>query len=124
MTDQQTTTNVSRISATEAIERLNRGALLIDVRSQAGRDSTGNAPDAIVAGKENVSEDFGPDSEVKLPQVVSTDQDLVVFCGSVAGSGPVVEQLLELGYQSAVDVEGGFEALRSAGLRTTEPVSQ
>lgn len=119
MTNQNTSTESSTISAAEAIERLERGALLIDVRSEGGRASTGSVPNAIVVGKDSVGENFEAASKAKLPQLETTDQDIVVFCGSVAGSGPVVEQLWKLGYHRAVDVDGGFEALRSAGLPTT-----
>jgi rhodanese-related sulfurtransferase len=53
--------------------------------------------------------------------VTGTDQKLVVFCGSVNGSGPVAQKLKVLGYSQAVHVDGGFLALRDAGVATTGP---
>lgn len=95
---------------------------MIDVRSEGGRASTGAVPGAVVVNREHVDEDFAPESPHRLPQVTGTDQKIVVFCGSVNGSRPVAEKLKVLGYHSAVHVDGGFLALRDAGVPTTGPI--
>lgn len=109
------------VSAQQAARLIEEGVLLIDVRSDAGRASTGSVPGAVVADRENVAKDFGPESASRLPQITGPDQKIVVFCGSVNGSGPVAHKLRLLGYSQAVHVDGGFTALRDAGVATTGP---
>ncbi|MDR6989541.1 rhodanese-related sulfurtransferase [Paenarthrobacter nitroguajacolicus] len=112
------------ITAAEAATLIEEGALLIDVRSEGGRASTGAVPGAVIVNREHVEEDFSPESAHRLAQVSGTDQDIVVFCGSVNGSRPVAQKLKALGYANAVHVDGGFPALRDAGIPTTGPTDQ
>lgn len=97
------------VSAKEGIARVAAGARLIDVRSDEGRDSTGTVDGAQVVLKPDV-EAFAVGRD--------RDEKLVVFCGSVRGSGPVVEQLVASGFTNIVHVDGGFGALRRAGAPT------
>ena len=124
MSEQNTSPDPQLISAEEAARLIGEGVLLIDVRSEGGRASTGSVPAAVVVDRERVAQDFGPESSSRLPQLTGTDQKIVVFCGSVKGSGPVVEQLKVLGYSSALHVDGGFPALRGAGVDTTGPTAE
>lgn len=121
MSENNTSHDPQLISAEEAARLIEDGVLLIDVRSEGGRASTGSVPGAVVVEKEKVAQDFGPESASRLPQLTGTDQKVVVFCGSVKGSGPVVEKLKVLGYSQALHVDGGFPALRDAGVNTTGP---
>ncbi|KQQ82421.1 rhodanese-like domain-containing protein [Pseudarthrobacter sp. SL88] len=118
----ETETDTQLVTAAEAAQLIAGGALLVDVRSDAGRNSTGAIPGALVVDRGRVEEDFGPQSEERLAQVEGTDQNIVVFCGSVNGSGPVARKLELLGYANAVHVDGGFPALRDAGVPATGPV--
>ncbi len=111
------------ITAETAAQLIQQGALLIDVRSDGGRASTGAVPGALIVNRERVEEDFGPHSTERLAEVSGTEQKIVVFCGSVNGSRPVAQQLRVLGYANAVHVDGGFPALRDAGVRTTGPTA-
>ncbi|GAA3284585.1 rhodanese-like domain-containing protein [Paenarthrobacter aurescens] len=111
------------ITAEEAAKLIEEGALLLDVRSEGGRASTGTVPGAVVVNREHVEEDFSPESAHRLGQVSGTDQKIVVFCGSVNGSRPVAQKLKVLGYANAVHVDGGFPALRDVGVPTTGPTA-
>ncbi|MFE4194681.1 rhodanese-like domain-containing protein [Paenarthrobacter sp. NPDC056912] len=111
------------ITAEEAAKLIEEGALLIDVRSEGGRASTGAVPGAVVVNREHVEEDFSPESAHRLAEVGGTDQKIVVFCGSENGSRPVAQKLHVLGYANAVHVDGGFPALRDAGVPTTGPTT-
>ncbi|MFE4833522.1 rhodanese-like domain-containing protein [Arthrobacter sp. NPDC056691] len=121
MSTENTTLDPQLVSADEAARLIGAGALLIDVRSDKGRASTGSVPAAVVVDRENVAQDFGPESPARLTGVTGTDQQIVVFCGSVNGSRPVAEKLKLLGYSRAVHVDGGFPALRDAGVPATGP---
>ena len=119
----ETREDTQLITAEEAAALIQEGVLLIDVRSEGGRASTGAVPGAVIVNREHVAEDFAPDSPHRLSQVTGTDQKIVVFCGSVNGSRPVAEKLKVLGYANAVHVDGGFPALRDAGVPTTGPTA-
>ncbi|MCB8913393.1 rhodanese-like domain-containing protein [Rhodococcus rhodochrous] len=91
--------------------RVEKGALLIDVRRAASREKFGVVPGAEHVEKNEIETRFGDGNR---------SRQIVVFCGSIAGSGPVVEQLREFGYADVVHIEGGFEAWKEAGLPTEE----
>lgn len=99
-----------RIDAAEALARRSGTDLVIDVRSAKGRADHGELPGAVIVAKEAVAPLF-TGALRDLPK----DSRILVFCGSVKGSGPAVETLRALGFAEAVDVEGGFAALKAAG---------
>lgn len=101
----------TRITAADLPADLSGVDLLIDVRSAKGRAENGELSAAVIFPKTQVEPVFaGPLSPV------AKDARIVVFCGSVAGSGPAVETLRRLGYTNAVDVDGGYAALKALGL--------
>lgn len=83
-------------------------ATLVDVRSEASRIEFGTIPGSIIVGKTDVAQEFGVRSR-------NRSERIIVFCGSVDGSGPVVDELEALGYTDVAHVEGGFPALRDHG---------
>lgn len=93
------------------------GALLIDVRSAAGRAATGEIPGATLVDRSNLDALFGPSDN----PAITLDTPVVVVCGSVDGSGPVAEALAARGYTDVSHVDGGFPAWKEAGLPATEP---
>lgn len=97
------------------------GALLIDVRSDKGRETAGTIPGAVVVDRTRVAELFDPAGEQRLPQVSGYEQSIVVVCGSINGSAPVARDLLGLGYRNVVHVDGGFPGWQNAGLPTQAP---
>lgn len=100
-------------------DRVARGALLIDVRSQPTRERVGGLPDAVVVDRDRLPDLFGSESDDRLDGVDDLDRPIVVVCGSVNGSLPVAEWLLEHGYTNTVHVEGGFPSWIEAGLLTS-----
>ncbi|UJP39451.1 rhodanese-like domain-containing protein [Cellulomonas palmilytica] len=99
-----------------AAQRLAEGAVLVDVRSDAGRATTGSIPGAHVVDRYRVDETFDLAAAARLEPVVSLDTPIVVVCGSVRGSGPVAAALRAKGYTDVVHVEGGAPAWAEAGL--------
>lgn len=95
------------------------GALLFDVRSAPTRDRQGGLPQALLADRTRVAEQFGLDSPDRFPAVTSLDQPIVVICGSENGSRPVAEELVAQGFTNVVHVAGGFPAWAAAGLPAT-----
>lgn len=100
-----------RISAEAAAEYIKAGALVIDVRSEAGRQANGELHGAVVIAKPDVLQTVTTKIGRAFP-----GQKTVVFCGSVKGSGPIVDQLVAAGYDNVHDVDGGFAALVAANV--------
>jgi rhodanese-related sulfurtransferase len=111
------------VTPTEAAHQVDAGAVLIDVRSAAGRAAAGTIPGAIVVAKDEVAQRLFLDSPDRIVEVQSLDTPVVVVCGSVLGSGPVAAQLLSNGFRSVVQVDGGFPAWQAVGLPIEPPVS-
>ncbi|RRQ29450.1 rhodanese-like domain-containing protein [Rhodococcus sp. Eu-32] len=86
-------------------------AKLIDVRSEKSRIEFGTIAGAIVVDKADVQAQFGDENSDR-------SEPIVVFCGSVKGSGPVVDELKELGYTNVSHIDGGFPAWKEQGLPT------
>lgn len=105
----------------EAARRVADGAVLVDVRSAAGRAATGAIPGAQVVDRYAVDQDFDLGSAARLAPVLSLDTPIVVVCGSVRGSGPVAAALRAKGFTQVVHVEGGAGAWRDAGLPFEAP---
>jgi len=94
------------ISADAGLARIADGARVIDVRSLAGRSAAGSLDGATVVAKDAVAE---------FAATADRDEELVVYCGTTAGSGPVVDWLTDNGFTNVSHVDGGFEALKAAG---------
>lgn len=92
-------------------EAADRTATLIDVRSEKSRIEFGTIEAAIVVDKSDVQSEFGRDGRDR-------SEPIVVFCGSIKGSGPVVEELKELGYTNVSHIDGGYPAWKEQGLPT------
>jgi rhodanese-related sulfurtransferase len=99
-------TEIVPTSAADARERVDKGALLIDVRSDAGRAANGAIEGATVVLKEDVA---------AFASTLDTDREVVIFCGTTAGSGPVAEYLDAQGFTAVSHVDGGYEALAAEG---------
>ena len=95
------------IDAAQAVTLIEGGARLIDVRSAEGRAANGELDGAVAVAKDAV-EQFAAD--------LGRDEEMVVFCGTTAGSGPVVDWLDEQGFTNVTHVEGGYDALADAGV--------
>jgi len=98
-------TEIAPTTAAEARDRVERGALLIDVRSDAGRAASGSIEGATVVAKADVA---------AFAETIDKDREVVIFCGTTAGSGPVADYLDDHGFSAVSHVDGGFEALRDA----------
>ena len=107
------------LTAAEGADWVRAGAVLIDVRSLPTRERVGGITGAIVVDRERLPELFGADSPERLTQVHSAEHPIVVVCGSVVGSRPVADWLVEHGHTAVAHVDGGFDAWKAAGRPTT-----
>ena len=105
--------SLQHITADEAIELANEGALLVDVREQWEWDR-GHAPTAVLMPMSNFA-----DHVDELP----TDADVLLICAAGSRSHTVASALADAGYR-AVDVLGGMEAWARAGGVVVGPAPQ
>jgi phage shock protein E len=101
-------TRIREISATEANERRQRGAMFIDVRE---------------------SEDFSKEHaqgaahfsrgvlELKIEKTApDPGQEIICYCGGGSRSALAVESLQRMGYTNVASMSGGFKAWKDQGL--------
>lgn len=109
-----------RISAARALSALHLGALLIDIRAREGRMKQGWFEASVAVAKPDILRCLSPRSSQQIA-VPRPDQPLILFCSSDVSSQGFVRLLRSVGVDNACDVEGGFSALRAAGLPLIEP---
>jgi rhodanese-related sulfurtransferase len=102
MTD---STSVPAIDATDASGRVERGAVLLDVR-EPDEWTAGHAPVALWIPMGEVA-----DRQAELPE----ERDIVVVCRVGSRSARVTAALRRAGYEAS-NLEGGMQAWAAAGL--------
>ena len=105
---------IPEIDVLEAKQRVENGALLIDVREQNEYDDI-HIPGAQLFALSELAQSYRD-----LP----TDKPLVMQCRSGARSAKAAEFLLQNGYSDVVNMTGGILAWAQAELptRSAEPV--
>jgi rhodanese-related sulfurtransferase len=100
---------LGRVTALEAWERMQSGAVLVDTRSPDQQKAQGFVPGAVLAWR--LDPDC-PTSNEKLP----LDAEVVLICREGFSSVFAALQLRELGFARATDVIGGVDAWIRAEL--------
>ena len=98
------TGGVQQIDAIDAEQRLQTGALLLDVR-EPNEWQAGHAPDALHV----------PMGEIPQRNDLPSDREIVVVCRSGARSQRVAQFLLANGLR-AVNLQGGMQAWAASGF--------
>ena len=106
------------ISPKEAEKRVEGGALLIDVRPEKYLETDGSTSVATWVDRYTMPDQFLEGGANFLGAAVDPDREIVVMCGSIKGSAPMAQWLLENGHTNVSHVDGGFAAWREAGLPT------
>ena len=107
---------LQRVSPHEAAEAVADGALLIDTRPSEQRTRDGQIPGALVIERNVLEWRLDPASAYKIDDITSFDQRIIVFCDAGFASSLAAASLQDLGLTKATDLEGGFQAWRSADL--------
>jgi rhodanese-related sulfurtransferase len=107
---------IRRLSPTETAEAMSAGALVIDIRPVAQRRWEGEVPGAIVIERNVLEWRLDPASIHHLAEVTGHDQEVVIVCSEGYASSLVAATLVEMGFASAADLDGGFQAWADAGL--------
>ena len=107
---------IRRLDPHETAAACRRGALLIDIRPTLQRRWEGEVPGALVVERNVLEWRLDPVSAHRLAAVTDHDREIVVMCSEGYASSLVAATLVDLGYSSAADLDGGFQAWRDAGL--------
>lgn len=105
---QDAKSRITEISAVDAAQEVERGALLIDVREPEDWQQ-GHAPDAVHMPRGTIELDI----EEKAPAL---DTPIICHCGGGSRSALVAESLQKMGYTNVKSLAGGFKAWKAAGL--------
>jgi rhodanese-related sulfurtransferase len=107
---------LERVTAQQARDELELGALLVDVRTSEQRVEHGEIAGAIPIGLNVLEWRLDPASEWRIPSATDHDVRVIVFCQEGFSSSLAAARLQSLGLHRATDVIGGFDAWRDAGL--------
>ncbi|HEV8624508.1 MAG TPA: rhodanese-like domain-containing protein [Acidimicrobiia bacterium] len=107
---------IRRLDPHETAAAYRRGALLIDIRPTVQRRWEGEVPGAVVIERNVLEWRVDPASAHRLAQITDHDREIVVMCSEGYASSLVAATLVDLGFASAADLEGGFQAWAKAGL--------
>jgi rhodanese-related sulfurtransferase len=107
---------LDRVEPVAAARELDRGALLVDVRSELQRSRDGVVPGAIFFQRNVLEWRCDPASAHRDPRVSDPHARLIVMCDEGYQSSLAAANLQELGLPHATDLVGGFQAWRAAGL--------
>jgi rhodanese-related sulfurtransferase len=108
--------SLRRVGPTEARRAVEAGALLVDIRPADLRDRDGTIPGALVIGRNVLEWRLDPLSADRIPEMVSHDKHVIVFCDEGYASSLAARSLQQLGVGAATDLVGGFQAWKAAGL--------
>ena len=108
---------IERLSPAAAWAGASAGdVVLVDIRSVDARMRDGVVPGSVHIPRTVLEWRLDAQSPWRNPHVAGTTRRLAVLCDHGWSSSLAAASLVELGYASAADVEGGIEAWREAGL--------
>jgi rhodanese-related sulfurtransferase len=108
-----------RVQPDEARAAIDRGALMIDIRSESQRAADGIVPDAIWLARNVLEWRCDPACEAYDDRVGGFERHVIVMCDAGYQSSLAAATLQQLGFAGATDLVGGFQAWRDAGLPVT-----
>ena len=107
---------LKRLQPEEAAAELERGALLVDTRTDTQRSTQGEIPGALVIDRTVLEWRLDPTSPHRIAEAVDERVRVMVICAEGYSSSLAATSLQDIGLLNATDVIGGFEAWNAAGL--------
>ncbi len=92
-----------------------RGALIVDIRPVGLREHDGALSGAVVVDRNQLEWRLDPTSDHRLPEAEDADLEIVLVCDEGYASSLAAATLQQLGLRNATDLDGGFQAARTAG---------
>jgi rhodanese-related sulfurtransferase len=107
---------LKRLEPEEAAAELERGALLVDTRTETQCSKQGEIPGALVIDRTVLEWRLDPTSPHRIAEATDERVRVIVICAEGYSSSLAAVSLQDLGLLNATDVVGGFEAWNAAGL--------
>jgi rhodanese-related sulfurtransferase/predicted metal-dependent enzyme (double-stranded beta helix superfamily) len=107
-----------RLRPEAAFAAMTDGALLVDIRPLEQRIVEGEVPGAIIISRNVLEWRFDPRSEARIPALARPDARVIIMCSEGYASSFAASSLRRIGLTEATDLDGGFQAWRTAGLPT------
>jgi rhodanese-related sulfurtransferase len=104
-----------RLSPTDAHRAAERGAALIDIRSESQRATDGVVPSAVFVPRNVLEWRLDPRSDHRDSKLARYGRLLILICNEGFQSSLAAATVCGFGLH-ATDVVGGFQAWRDAGL--------
>ena len=112
---------LQRLEPIDAWIAVRQGVLLVDIRPELNQRLEGTIPGALVIERNVLEWRLDPTSDARVPEAVSHDLPIVVFCNEGYTSSLAAAALQDIGLYRATDLVGGFRAWQAAGLPTVTP---
>jgi rhodanese-related sulfurtransferase len=109
---------LTRLRPEAAFAALTDGAVLVDIRPLEQRIDEGEIPGAIIIGRNVLEWRLDPRSEARIPPLARDDAQIIVMCSEGYASTLAAATLRRIGLREATDLDGGFQAWKTAGLPT------
>jgi rhodanese-related sulfurtransferase len=113
--------SLERLEPEQALDAVESGALLIDIRADSQRERDGVVPQARFMQRNVLEWRLDPKGEWRDPELARADAHVVLMCQDGYQSSLAAANLQKLGIAKATDLVGGFRAWRDAGLPVTRP---
>ncbi len=107
---------ITRYAPAEAAAALEAGAVLVDLRAHDERARDGVVPGAIHVPRSVLEWRLDPASGWSNPLVADRELELILLCAEGYSSSLAAASLVDIGFERAGDVIGGFVAWREQGL--------
>ena len=117
----QARSTLNRVTPDEAVAAMEEGAVLVDMRSDEQRARDGIVPDAVRIPRNVLEWRADPSSDHRDPRISDPGRPVILFCDEGYASSLAAAILQDLGLPLATDLDGGFQAWRSAGLPVIAP---
>ncbi len=105
--------NLDRIEPAELPERLNAGAILVDIRPESFRQEEGVHPEAMIIERNVLEWRLDPNSEARIVDI-KPDTPIIIMCNEGYASSLAATDLQKMGFSAATDLTGGYRAWRAA----------
>jgi rhodanese-related sulfurtransferase len=113
---------LERVDASQAVDAVAQGAVLVDIRSDRQREADGTIPGAVHHRRNVLEWRLDPDSGASDPQLSGDlDRRVILVCDAGYQSSLAAAVAQDLGFANATDLAGGFQAWRAAGLPIDPP---
>lgn len=105
--------NLDRVEPNDLAAEMAAGALVVDTRSAAHRETEGSLPGAVVIERTVLEWRLDPTSPDRIPEADDPERRVIVVCSDGYSSSLAAETLQRIGLPRATDLVGGYRGWRA-----------